>query len=318
MTWLRTATLMITSFTTTILLIFTATGDLNSDRIIGRWHSDDCITMPIVRDSNPVTTNFSQAPREDREAKYRRWLAVSVKIRVRNSSGSGTICHYDYQTGWAYVISCGHLWSGNKSFNGSPNGTAKVITWYHNDQKLSEPREYKAEVLFWSNTRGKDCSGLRFKPDWEPDFFPIAPLDYKINQGDRLHSVGCDGGREVARYDVEFVEYRGFDLITKKNSPRPGRSGGGLMSNDGWYVATCWGTSDTSSGGGIGYFTPLKSIHEVYRANGHEWLLEVGRGRMAQRIPIYDWIYPGKEFSPDFIPVPGRNRVPLLANKRLP
>lgn len=310
MTWLRTATVMLLSFATTILLAISFTHN-TSDPIIGHWQHPECIEMPIVHSSTPLPANFQEAPQEDRGPEYRRWLSPSVKIRVSGASGSGTICYYDSESGWAYVISCGHLWSGSKSFEGRPNGTAKIITWYHNGKKLDEPREYEAEVLFWSNVRGKDCSGLRFKPDWEPDFFPIAPLDYPINTGDHFHSVGCDGGREVARYDVEFVEFRGSDLITRKNSPRPGRSGGGLLSNDGWYVAICWGTSDTRSGGGIGYFTPLRSIHEVYAANGHGWLLEVGQGRLAQRIPIHDWLYPGRTFQPDFIPVPGGNRVPL-------
>lgn len=310
MTWLRTATLMLVSFAATILLTFSLSHK-TSDPIVGLWKHPECIEMPIVHDTNPLPVNFQEAPQEDRGVEYRRWLAPSVKIRVRSSSGSGTICYYDAESGWAYVISCGHLWSGSRSFNGSPVGTAKIIAWYHNGQKLNEPREYEAEVLFWSNDRGKDCSGLRFKPDWQPDFFPIAPLNYQINAGDRFHSVGCDGGREVARYDVEFVEYRGADLITRRNSPRPGRSGGGLLTNDGWYVGICWGTSDTRSGGGIGYFTPLRSIHEVYALNGHGWLLEVGQGRLAQRIPIRDWLYPDRTFQPDFIPVPGGNRVPL-------
>lgn len=308
MNWLRTASIMLTSFTA-IILFFGLFEKGKSDPIIGKWHHPNCIDMPVVRDSNPIPVKFAQAPREDRGPEYRKWLAVSVKIRVSGASGSGTICYYDDDTGWAYVISCGHLWGGNRSFNGSAVGRAKIVTWYHNNKKLDSPKEYDAEVLFWSNTRGKDCSALRFKPDWKPDYFPIAPVNHPIRPGQHFHSVGCDGGREVARYEVEFVEYRGSDLITRKNSPRPGRSGGGLMTDDGWYIAICWGTSDTRSGGGIGYFTPLKSIHDVFTANGHSWLLDVGH--LAQQIPIRDWLFPGKEFSRDFIPIPKNNDVPI-------
>lgn len=45
----------------------------------------------------------------------------------------------------------------------------------------------------------------------------------------RLNSCGCDAGSEVALYDVYFEEFRGNDLITSKNSPRPGRSGGDYL-----------------------------------------------------------------------------------------
>lgn len=310
---LRTAMIMLLSASLTILACAVLTGN-RSDPIIGRYSppGQDVIEMPIVQDSNPSLASFQYAPEEQRSEQYRRWLAASVKIRVSGASGSGTICHYDPGTGWAYVISCGHLWSGSKSaeeIKRSPVN-AKVIVWYHNSKKLDSEKEYPAEVLFWSNRRGFDCSCLRFKPDWEPDYFPIAPLNYPINAGDRLHSCGCDGGREVAHYDVEVVEFRGGDLVTRRNSPRPGRSGGGLMTDD-WYVAICWGTSDTSSGGGVGYFTPLSAIHQVYTQNGHAWLLDVGHSSMAQRIPIRDWINPNRPSAPDLIPIPGKNRIPL-------
>src|SRR5690606_24051907 len=127
---------------------------------------------------------------------------------------------------------------------------------------------------------------LKFKPDWVPDYFPIASTDYDIKIGSKQHSTGCDLGNEVAHYEVEVVGTRGSDLVTRNNSPRPGRSGGGLLSDDGYYIGTCWGTSDYS-GTGVGYFTPLSSIHDVYSRNGYEWILEVGFG-LANQIPIRD------------------------------
>ena len=47
---------------------------------------------------------------EERDAKYRRWLACSVRVTAYGGGGgSGTICYYDSTNNWAYVISCGHL-----------------------------------------------------------------------------------------------------------------------------------------------------------------------------------------------------------------
>ena len=280
--------------------------DSKNDLIIKKWApKNDVVEMPIVHNSRPIKVSDNSAPIEQRGEEYIRYLSSSVKINVKGSSGSGTICYYDNEENWAYVISCGHLWSGDKSYKDLLNSPqkAKIIVWYQNENKLEESKSYEAEVLFWSNTRGRDCSCLRFHPDWKPNYFPIAKIDYKINKGDILNSLGCDSGNEVARYEVEFLEMRGDDIITKRNSPRPGRSGGGLLSDSGWYIGVCWGTSDTVSGNGIGYFTPLKSIHEVFIKNGHEWIILLSEFS-GRDIPIYDWKSPKKKFDWDYIPTP--------------
>lgn len=308
---MRNVLVMLCSATFTILALTILSSNYKNDPIVGSWcpPGSDCVHMPIVHDSAPQKAFYDDyAPQEDRGIEYRRFLSASVKIRVSGGSGSGTICFYDPQTNYAYVISCGHLWSGSRSAAElqSKPVSAKVVSWYKNEVKLDSPKEYDAQVLFWSNSRGYDCSLLRFQPDWQPEFFPIAPQDYPISPGSLFHSCGCDGGREVARYEVEFVEYRGNDLVTKRNSPRPGRSGGGLMTNDGFYIAICWGTSDTSSGGGIGYFTPLKSIHKVFQENNAGWLLTISNSRLAQTLPIRDHLNPNMQFPRDFVPIPNR------------
>lgn len=289
------------------LVLFGTNYNAKSDPIIKKWApKNDVAEMPIVFDSSFKTKSHLDffSPIEQREKEYIEFLSASVKINVNGASGSGTICYYDESENWAYVISCGHLWDGNKNYKAKEEKQkAKIVTWYHNKEKLTQPKTYEAEILFWSNTRGYDCSCLRFKPDWKPNYFPIAPIDFEIKKGTILNSMGCDEGKEVARYEVEYLENRGLDLITIKNSPRPGRSGGGLITNNQWYIGICWGTSDTTSGNGIGYFTPLKSIHETFIKNGHEWLLECS-GSPGRQIPIYDWENPKNQFDWDFIPVP--------------
>lgn len=307
-----------TVFFVSLSMFHVLLGKKKNDPIIYRSSpNSNVVGMPLVHDSNPKTASLqNRTPIEQRGIEFRQFLSAGLKISVSGASGSGTIVHYDPSTGWAYVASCGHLWSGTRSAEElkSRPVSAKVITWYHNNEKLNSPKDYPAEVLFWSNSRGYDTSLLRFRPDWQPNYFPIAPKNFPLKKGMRLHSVGCDGGREVAHYDVEFVEYRGSDLITNRNSPRPGRSGGGLMTSDGWYVATCWGTSSLD-GSGIGYFTPLSSIHSVYSRNGYGWLLEAGKGMPGQKIPIRDWHYSDREFELDYVPAPGgnKNRLPFNA-----
>jgi hypothetical protein len=118
--------------------------------------------------------------------------------------------------------------------------------------------------------------------------------------------VGCDSGSEVAHYGVRYVGFRDVgsgwkDLVTTENSPRPGRSGGGLMSEN-YYVGICWGTS-RYDGNGNGYFTPLSTIRDYNKRNGFGWLNEVGLS-LARLIPIVDRNNPQGEYSADYIPLP--------------
>lgn len=282
-----------------------------NDKIIGycKPQNQKSIAMPLVFGEYKTSENWG-SPKEKRGQQYAKFLSASVKITVSEGSGSGTIVYYDSAKNEAYVASCGHLWSGNRSASELSNNpeTCTITTWYHNETKLKNPKEYPAKVLFWSNSRGYDSSLVKFKPDWRPNFFPFAKLNYPLNNGMRLNSCGCDAGGEVALYDVYFEEFRGDDIITSRNSPRPGRSGGGLLTDDGYYVATCWGTSDPD-GSGIGYFTPLKSIYKIYNQNNYGWLLNVSSNILARKIPIVDVNNKQGMYSKEYIPAPGNFQI---------
>ena len=261
--------------------------------------------MPIIRDDPFAHLAHGGAPYEQRDISVRKWLSAGVKISVRGASGSGTIIYYDSNDGYAYVQSCGHLWTGNMT---AEEGQRKkinctIITWYHNDEKLNPPKEYPAEVLYYRNVRGQDCSLLRFKSDWIPRYFPISPPGFEFRPDMRLHSVGCDGGREIAYYDVRVLGLRFGDVVTTENSPRPGRSGGGLLAED-LYVGICWGTTDIE-GNGNGLFTPLNTIRELNERNGFGWLNDAGIS-WARQIPIIDRNNPQGTYPPDYIPLPKR------------
>lgn len=260
------------------------------------------IKKPIyIEGISSVHYNDLLSPSEDRDSKYIDLLSQSVKINSNGSSGSGTIIYYDQN--YSYVISCGHLWSGNKNFNDNNKPKAKITTWYKNNTKLDKPQVYEAEVLFWSNQRGYDVSCLRFKSDWIPNYLNVASANCTFKDNLKLNSLGCDGGEEVARYEV-FYKEKNVDIITTKNSPRPGRSGGGLITDEGVFVGICWGTSDTTSGNGFGFFTPLDSIYKIFEENSHVWVLKSNQIMPFQNIPIFDWQKFEKSRKNNFIPVP--------------
>ena len=143
--------------------------------------------------------NENPAPIAKRGPEYRSYLAPSVKIAVSGASGSGTIIHYDKTKNLAYVATCGHLWSNgvlNVDEAKKKNIKCKVITWYHNERKLDSPRSYEANLIFYSYIDGQDTGLITFTPDYEPNYFPLGPKNYKYVKGQHAHSVGCDAGTE--------------------------------------------------------------------------------------------------------------------------
>ncbi len=238
------------------------------------------------------------APQENRGEEYWKYLKVSVRIRNGNVSGSGTICYYDRNTKTAYIISCGHLFRGGEK-------TAVINCFYKNSEKLKSPANYTAKVLAFS--KGEDISFLSFQPDWDIDqYYPIARVDYPLVKGQTYYSCGCDGAREVACYLMEMVGLEGRNLVLVKNGPRHGRSGGGLLTEDGYYVGICWGSTDPYNGTGRGLFVPLHRIHDYAKTVNLGWLLEVPKDNLspARMLPIIDMNGPQKNYPRDYIPLP--------------
>lgn len=256
--------------------------------------------MPLVSGKQAVAAGTAPVEKRDQNVWY--YLQSSVRVRNGNVSGSATICHYDIATNTAYLISCGHLFRGNQKPN-ERHQTCNVEVFYKNLVKLNKPQAFPAEVICCDND--EDISFLKFHPDWQiSHYFAIAPLDYPVRVGDQFESTGCDHAAEVASYTVEILEQGGYNLVTKNNSPRPGRSGGALLSSDGFYVGVVWGTSDYD-GTGTGYYVPLKRIY-AYAKQYQEvsWLLDVGKNNIVHLIPIVDLDDPGRVYPKMYIPLP--------------
>lgn len=249
-----------------------------------------------------VADGSGLAPIELRDEKVWRWMSGEFRIENRVGRGtiygSGTLCYYDRKTNTGYIISCGHLFEGNEK-------TMTVTTWYKNGKKLTSPASYTAQVICFD--KREDIAFFKFTPDWVPnEYFPIAPIASSPTSGTRLWSIGCDGGREVATYDVRVVGMEGEFLITRENSPRRGRSGGGLVTPDGWYVGICVRSSDPDNGTGTGLFVPLSRIHPYCQRNNLGFLLNLSKrnGSAVGEFPIVDRVGPQGTYPKDYIPVP--------------
>jgi hypothetical protein len=282
--------------------------------ILALWVSMQCLAygeqihpldnMRILGNSNEIRYGHS-LPVEQRGIEFRKFLSMSVQVKTAGGAGSGSIIYYDKRNNLAYVASCGHLWTNgvvNSEEAARKNVKCKIITWYKNSKKLESPEEFEGKLLFYSYTNEVDTSLVVFSPDWIPSYLPIAPVDYEYSIGLKAHSLGCDGAKEVAHYEVTIVDVNG-DVVTKRNSPRPGRSGGGLF-NENLYIGTCWGT-EFIDGSGRGFFTPVKDIHNFWgKQKGYDFLLKVKSPVLGRLIPIKDRNSKVQSYQEDYILAP--------------
>lgn len=251
---------------------------------------DQCVDgMPIVK--APLPPIYKTAlPNAKVDSRYVYYLQCSVQItyQINNmaSIGSGTICHYDYETNEMYIVSCGHIFEDYSKVKNKPE--INVITFYKNNIKLETPESFSAELLCYD--KYEDISFLKIKSDWEPShWFPIGPANYGLKEGDILESTGCDGGDPPAAYTVEIAKdiESGNNIVTKNNSPRPGRSGGGLFSKEGYLIGIVWGTT-VEDGSGYGFYVPINRIHEYMKKNQKvSWLINAThQWQVMYKIPI--------------------------------
>jgi hypothetical protein len=279
------------AFTTTFLLSFTA------------LFSAAAAIIPEMPEQATSFVYHGADPIEIRDQSVYRWL--SCECRIENPSahcyGSGTLCYYDRSKNIGYIITCAHLFNGGEK-------TVQIDFWHKNGQKLPDKQRFTADVIGYDSR--EDVAFLKFTPDWVPnEWFPIAPINTNVEKGQHLWSAGCDGAREVAAYNVKAVGMEGSGsetfLITRENSPRHGRSGGGLMNDDGWYVGICVRSSDAVHGTGTGLFVPLSRIYPVAKKFNVEFLLTCGKAcNQIQVIPIVDRVEPQGQYPKDYIPVP--------------
>lgn len=162
-----------------------------------------------------------------------KWSSLVVRVE---SSSCGTLVHYDGT--WAYVIGCGHPFTDEKEV---------LIETFHQKQG-----RYQGELLFHKWDGGiHDISLIRFKPDWVPKVAKIPEPNFNPDPGRGkeadYHSVGCDGYTVPTDYIVRFLwrerRVNGLEQLCCEGKAMGGRSGGGLLTDDGTLIGIASRTS---------------------------------------------------------------------------
>lgn len=217
----------------------------------------------------------SPAPGVRPSAYPRPWQAtVRVRVSIRGDSsgqhlGTGTVVVSDASR--SVVLTCAHFFR-----DGPPSaisvelfdGVFRTSGRYPNQQLTATGESYPAVALGYD--LGRDVGLLEFRPGRELHATPVAPASLAPRVGDRLVSVGCDGGQDAIAWtttvvSTDTVMQGGARVIQCTFPPAQGRSGGGLHLPDGRVVGVCnWRDGLSRTGG----YADGESIRWILDAHG--------------------------------------------------
>ncbi len=206
-----------------------------------------------------------QAPQQQQHLVGEPKVDSTVRIRVDDpkglSWGTGTII--DTYNGEALILTCGHIFRESQG-----KGPVEVHLFRENSfvKVYGECDAYDLDV---------DLGLVVIKNIPFPvQATPIAQTD-TLREGQKLLSVGCDGGANPSvrehtvlslnRFGTASNASQRFHYIQVSGAPVQGRSGGGLFSEDGFLVGVC-NTGDPKTNDGL--FVPLSVIRSQLDARG--------------------------------------------------
>lgn len=183
-------------------------------------------------------------------------LAACVRIKVAdktgNSYGSGTVI--DVRSGEALVLTCAHLFRDSDG-----KGNIRV--------DLFGPNQQQVDGRLIGCDLEKDVGLVSMPAPAGLRAIPIAPPGYSLHTGDKVATIGCSDGNPptVQSSHVDSIDrFRGPPNFQVAGQPVQGRSGGGVVSADGYVVGVC-NAADPEDNEGL--YAALPSIYkEIDRA----------------------------------------------------
>lgn len=203
----------------------------------------------------PRTTATAPSPRASRPSSaddmHERLLAAAVRLKVHDpdghSWGSGTVI--DARAGEALVLTCGHIFRDSQG-----RGRIEVDLF-----APGSPRGLTGELIGYDDKA--DVGLVSIRTDFNLTPIPVAPSDYAIAPGDAVFTIGCSNAADptVEESRINSIgKFLGPPNLQVAGQPVDGRSGGGLVSADGYVIGVC-NAADPSDNEGL--FAALDSIH---------------------------------------------------------
>ncbi|NNJ25763.1 hypothetical protein LzC2_18370 [Planctomycetes bacterium LzC2] len=183
-------------------------------------------------------------------------MKTVVRIQVFDHAGlnygSGTIIAS--RPGRAVALTCGHIFRSHE-----PGGRIEVETFAD-----GRPRSWPATLIGFDKTSDVGLLAIDC-----PEVLPASALAPPgLAPGDRVVSVGCDGGKEPTRQNhvVQRVPaYAGPKNFSCTGQPQLGRSGGGCFDSKGRLMGVVWSRSEDPP---EGIYTAIEPINELLDQHG--------------------------------------------------
>ncbi|MFO1042613.1 MAG: thioredoxin domain-containing protein [Planctomycetaceae bacterium] len=153
-------------------------------------------------------------------------LRSSVRLRVKdgNSINYGSATIIDSEPGRAILVSCGHIFRDLSK-------KAVIEVDVYTNVKSAKPDMIPGTVILADMTADVSLVSISY-----PQRLPSIRLSsLPLAKGEKLFSIGCSGGDNPSREDVQLTainKYNGPDNLECTGRPQKGRSGGGLFRED--------------------------------------------------------------------------------------
>jgi thiol-disulfide isomerase/thioredoxin len=227
---------------------------------------DPAVIKPVYLSSVPTDSRASNG------SSYDQLIRSSVRLKIEddtgNSVGSGTII--DARAGKALIITCGHVFrdaakDGRILVDLFGEGAPHALVGHLIDYDL------KSEVGIISIHTNYPLATAH-----------LAPPGYTVKQGDRVISIGCDGGADATIKEAHVTSinrYAGAANLEVDFQPVQGRSGGGLFTPEGYVVGVCYAADPE---GHEGLFSALPALCDELNKVGLASVCKQDSGSGAQ------------------------------------
>lgn len=227
---------------------------------LGTQLSAQDVTRPSSFAVRPAET---VAPQEgaDRVMPWQSLARIRVSSPTAGGDGSGVIIYSNSEE--TIVLTAAHL---------LPDDATKVIVDFFDGVLIREQKvgpgtvayERSAVGTFFEIDRQSDLALVRTKPGVILPASPVVALGWKFSPKEQMLAAGCDLGvkpsifsthirrlifRDVDRPDMFLSEYSAY---VADYAPKPGRSGGGLFTLNGYLVGVC---QFTEPGENMGWYS---------------------------------------------------------------
>ncbi|WP_161602555.1 thioredoxin domain-containing protein [Tautonia marina] len=265
-------------------------------RELADLYRDAARPTPVRGETNPPVRNVSNASAGSSRSNPDPWATVvriTVKDRGSLGFGSGTVIESSPEE--SIILTCAHIFTV-KGRQPRPDQFNLPVLVELFDGKLGGPggqtvrplgKPMPGEVIDYDFDR--DVALVRIRPGAVVPSARVVPQHWQAKARMSMYTVGCSHGEDATAWNTvifaptsryQVPGKRNYEAIECQHSPKQGRSGGGLFTEDGYVAGVCNFAFDPSVGRGL-YASP-NSIYAILDRNNMSHLYEYRAPRGPQ------------------------------------